>query len=176
MSNSSTSDLLVFTANLELALRNYYTRTGGGDLVCVDMPFDDLLAAEADGCEGEPGDFEMAQRRAAVAGLFRYLLAEGPHPLKLMKRLFAVGRGLGQPFFRDLTMGEAALMFSETKAAHSWRLKVLSGMIKLRGMHGYRLSGQKTPGASAHYAAAQRGNQNRRKKKAGIRKRKTKPI
>ena len=154
----------VFAANMASALRHYFERGGACDAVCAEMPFDALLAREDDG-SGEAADEErMAQRRAAVRALFGYLTAEGPQPLKIMKRLFAVGRGLRLPFFSALTMGEAALMFSETKAAHSWRVKVLSGMIKLQGMKGYRLSGQKTPEAREHYAAAQAGNRNRARK------------
>ena len=52
-------------------------------------------------------------------------------------------------------------MFSETKACVSWRMKVLSGLISLRGMIGKRLPGQKSPHSSASYSKAQMGNGNR---------------
>ena len=158
----------IFAANMASALRHYFDRGGACDAVCAEMPFDEMLAREDDG-SGEDADEErMAQRRAAVKALFGFLTAEGPQPVKIMKRLFAVGRGLRLPFFSELTMGEAGMMLGETKAAHSWRVKVLSGMIKLRGMKGYRLSGQKSPETTGHYAAAQAGNRNRARKAGAV--------
>lgn len=154
--------LRVMQANMSQALQRYNRR--GGDVASCEMPFDSLLESESDGIEGGesgPDEYDYAQRRAAIRALFRYLKAEGPHPLKIMKRLWAVGRGMHDEYFASLTMTEAGLMFGESKAAHSWRMRVLSGMIELKGMHGIRLPGQKTPASRAVYSAAQQGNSNR---------------
>lgn len=153
--------LRIQAGNMHAALSSYYSRTHDSP-VCVDMPFDEALKAESDGLDGEPGEYEMAQRRAAIRGAFRYLTAEGPNPLKIMKRLYALGRGLHIEPFQSMTMEESGMMFSETKAAHSWRMKYLSGLIHRSGQKGVRLPGQKSPGASASYAECQKGNQNRK--------------
>ena len=129
MSNKKTSkDFIVFGANMASALERYYHRTGGGDLVVTDMPFDEILESESDGLEGEPGQYEYAQRRLGIRALFAYLCAEGNDPLKIMKRLYAAGRGFSLEPFCTMTMREQALMFGETPAAVSWRMKQLSGM------------------------------------------------
>jgi hypothetical protein len=151
-----------FDASITAAMRSFHAR-GGRELIVEDMPFDEILSAESDGEEGEAGEYERAQRRAAIRAIFRYLTAEGPHPLKIMKRLYAIGRGLNIPPFCELTMEEAGLMFGETKAAHSFRVGLLSGVIERSGMHGSRLPGQKSRSASLSYSRAQEGNRNRKK-------------
>lgn len=109
----------------------------------------------------EVNDYDWQQRTIGARLVFRWILAEGFHPLKIMKRLYAVGRAMHVDPFTQLTMEEQGGMFGETKAAVSFRMKVLSGLIKLRGMMGNRLPGQKTPAASASYSGAQMGNHNR---------------
>jgi hypothetical protein len=58
-------------------------------------------------------------------------------------------------------MTEQGKMFSEERATVSWRMKVLSGLIKLRGMRGNRLPGQKTDKASAAARKVATGNKHR---------------
>jgi hypothetical protein len=111
--------------------------------------------------DGEPGEYEWRQRILGVKMLFRWILAEGFVPLKIMKRLWAVGRAMNVEPFTQLTMNEQGQMFGETKAAASWRMKVLSGLIKLCGMRGYRLAGQKTDRASEAARKVAMGNTNR---------------
>jgi hypothetical protein len=153
----------VHEANMRAALESHYVRTHYKSVV-EDMPFDEMLSRESDGVDGEIGEYEMAQRRAAIKGLFRYLLAEGNHPLKLMKRLYAVGVGLCIDEFSGMTNEERGMMFGESKAAVSWRIKFLSGLIRRSGMRGVKLPGQKSPESAAVYAQVQKGNSNRRKK------------
>ena len=156
--------LSVWEANISRALQHYHARTGSPDLAFVSDAAIGELLAESD--DGETADEdEMDRRRLICRVLFRFFLGEGPHPSKILKRVFAVGRALRMPFFTELSMTEAALMLGETKAAHSYRMKTLSGLIKRTGQHGVRLSGQKSSQASAAYSAAQRGNTNRRGKR-----------
>ena len=159
-------------ANMRAVLESQWARTQYGGIV-EEMPFDRLLLAEDDeitgGDEG-PGDYEMMQRVVGVKGLYRYLLAEGNHPLAIMKRLYAAGAAMNIEAFASLTMEERALMFGETKAAVSFRMKKLSGMIERAGMKGSRLPGQKSKDSTANYSAAQIGNQNRRSKRLKLRK------
>lgn len=159
---------IVHEANMNQAMRKYYLRTGA-EQPCFDMPFDRILRSEEYDGDDEALEVDedvLAQRREAIRGVFRYLVAEGPHPLKIMKRLYAVGRGLMIEPFCELTMDESALMFSESKAAHSWRVKFLSGVIERCGMKGSRLPGQKNKSSTANYSMSQAGNSNRRKREA----------
>lgn len=107
------------------------------------------------------GAYEWKQRALGARMVFRWILAEGYHPLKIMKRLWAVGRAMNLEPFTRLTITEQGLMFSETKAACSWRMKVLSGLIKLAGMAGHRLPGQKTDRAVEAARKAATGNRHR---------------
>lgn len=160
--------LNIYDANMHEALRSYYAR-GGTDTVepaTIQTPFLELLGKEGDADEGEVGEWEWRQRILGVRAMFRWILAEGFHPLKIMKRLYAIGRALDLEPFNRLTMREQGLMFSETKAAVSWRMKQLSGLIKGLGMNGHRLAGQKTSRASDAARAAALGNHNRANGKA----------
>lgn len=178
MSGVQTSDkerLIVFEANMNAGLRRHYRRTGA-ELADVRMPFaekmdvrfEDWLKAEDDGIGDDPedgiGDYEMRQRTMGVRALFRMLKAGGVEMDKIMQQLFSAGRAVHDEFFSSLTMTESAMMFSRTRAAHSWRCKVISGKIKLAGMKGVRLPGQKTPESSETYAQSAKGNRNRKKK------------
>lgn len=114
----------------------------------------------------EVNDYDWQQRTMGARLVFRWILAEGFHPLKVMKRLYAVGRAMNVRPFTELTMEEQGKMFGETKAAVSWRMQLLSGLIKLRGMIGHRLPGQKSPDAKKSYHVAALGNSNRANGKA----------
>lgn len=168
----SAEDLVVFEANMDAGLRSAHRR----GLEAVDdaapMPFDAMLRAEEDGIEGGEagvGDYEMRQRVVGVRAFLRFVKGRGVTLPRIMKQLFAAGRAMGDPFFARLTMTESGLIFSETKAGHSFRCKLLSGEIELAGMKGIKLPGQKSPESSAVYAAVQKGNSNRAKKTGTIR-------
>jgi hypothetical protein len=162
----------IFEANMDAAQRAHYRRTGAAAIdpglmpfqQLKSMPFDEALREEDDGEGGEITDYEMRQRVIGVRAMFRKLKERGVTMPQIMKQLFAVGRTIHDPFFSSLSMTESGLMFSETKSAHSWRCKVLSGEIKLAGALGYQLPGQKTPEARPKYAAAAKRTCNRAKK------------
>lgn len=154
------SDFVLFEADMDAALRSHYLRTGA-EQVFMEMPFDRMLRVEDDGAEELADDVFRARAEGARA-LFEWVMQEGCHPQKLMKHLFALGRGLGIEPFCSFTMEESAMLCGEVKASHSHRCKLLSRLIERAGMKGVRLPGQKSPEASASFAAAQRGNRNRR--------------
>lgn len=157
---------------MDAALRSHYRRTGAEAMDPGDMPFDRImtfekaLETEDDGIEGGEGigEYEMRQRIIGVRAFLRFIKRRGVTMPQIMREIFASGRAVQDSFFSSLTMTEAGLMFSETKAAHSWRVGVLSGAIQLEGMKGYRLPGQKTPEAKATYAASAKRTCNRAKK------------
>ena len=161
----------LWETQIRKALKSSAARGVDGEL-CLDgdEPWEEALALEEDdqgqtAADGADSEELMRQRLAAARVIFRYFLADGPHPASILKRVFAVGRGLGMEFFCQLTMTEAGMLCGETKAAHSWRMQLLSGQVRLRGQHGARFAGQNTSGSSLSYEASARGNQNRRKKR-----------
>jgi hypothetical protein len=129
------------------------------------MPFHELIEREDDGEDGEVGEYELRQRFIGVKAFFRLLKSRGAHPADMLKMLAAAGRACHEAPFHALSMEEAGLLFSETKAAHSWRCKILSREIELTGMRGSKLPGQKGREASASYREARQGNQNRKGRK-----------
>lgn len=149
-----------FDAGANGALTRFYSRTGW-EPVETRMPFDDLLAAESDGEDGEVGEYEMRQRMAGVRAFFKFLQSRGPHPASMLKMMAAAGRACQVAPFAAMTMEELGEMFGETKAAHSWRCKLLSREIKLAGMHGAKLPGQKSEEASESYRRVRQRNRNR---------------
>lgn len=166
---------LLFTANMSAAMRRHYRRTKADAIDTGAMPFERILdknlqtlesamLSEDDGISGGesgPGDYEMLQRLIGVRGFLRYIKREGTTLPRVLKNLFSAGRAVQDAFFSSLTMGEAGLMFSETKAAHSFRCKLISGELKLAGAKGIRLPGQKSPETTPTYSRAQQGNHNR---------------
>lgn len=143
------------------ALSRFFARTGW-EPVETRMPFDDLLAAEEDGEDGEVGEYELRQRMAGVRAFFKFLMSRGPHPAQMLKMAAAAGRACRVAPFAAMTMAEAGAMFGETPAAHSWRCKLLSREIDLAGMRGSKLPGQKSKEASESYRKARKGNCNRK--------------
>lgn len=145
---------------MDAALRSHYRRSGA-ELVYTEMPYERMLRSEDDVAD-EDLDMDVWRERALGArALMKQLLCEGPHPQKLMKHLFTVGRALNIAPFAQFTMQEAAMLCGELKATHSYRLKLLSRLIGEAGMKGVRLPGQKSSSATPKYSAAQKGNKNR---------------
>lgn len=154
------SDFILFEANMDAALRKHYRRTGA-EMVYTEMPYERMLR-DADDTADEDLDMDIWRERAIGArALMKQLMCEGPHPQKLMKHIFTVGRALNMEPFNQFTMEEAAMLCGELKATHSYRLKLLSKLIGAVGMKGVRLPGQKSSAATAKYSAAQKGNKNR---------------
>ena len=143
---------------IDKALRTFHSREAGWSP--VQPGYEEIFAAEEDADE-PPGDYEMRQRALGARAILEWIVGEGIHPKKLVKRLLAVGRAAGTQPFTLLTMEEAGLLVDETKAAHSHRCKVLSGLMAKAGAYGFKIAGQKSAASTAKYAAAQKGNKNR---------------
>jgi hypothetical protein len=146
------------------ALTRFFNRTNW-EPVYSDLPFDEIIASEEDGEDGIPGEYELRQRIAGVRAFFRFMTARGVHPAAMLKQLAAAGRACHVAPFHQMTMGELGQLFSETKAAHSWRCKILSRTIELSGMRGGKLPGQKSKQATESYREIRKGNTNRKPKK-----------
>jgi hypothetical protein len=178
--HASDEKLLVFSSNMDEALRSHYQRTKAEAVDSGPMPFDrvmsfeDIVRAEDDGGEGEISDYEMRQRYIGVRAFLRWLKTRAgiksdekyrPGPVSnILMQLFAAGRALQDPFFSSLSFTESGLLFSQTKAAASFRGRMISGILEEAGLKGTRLPGQKSPLSIARYAEVQKGNKNRARK------------
>lgn len=154
------SDFYSAETKIDKALRKFHARESGWSP--VQPGYEEIFAAEEDEID-PPGDYEMRQRALGARAILEWIVGEGMHPKKLVKRLLAVGRAAGTKPFTILTMEEAALLADEEKATHSARCKILSGLLEKAGAHGFKLAGQKSASATANYSAAQKGNENRAK-------------
>lgn len=152
------------------ALERFFDRTGWQPVVSR-MPFQEMLELEADGTEEAVGEYEVHQRMVGARAFIRFLQSTGVHPSAMLKQLVAAGRALHVEPFSSMTMEESGLLMGETKASHSFRCKYLSKKIKMAGMNGCKLPGQKGEAASEAYRIVRKGNTNRRKKKVRVRQR-----
>lgn len=141
---------------IEAALRAA-ARRGWSDVI---PGYEDILAAEED-VELDAGDYEMRQRALGARAILQWIVAEGLHPMKLVRRLLVVGRFCGVEPFSLLTMEQAGALGMEGKASHSHRCKLLSEVLRSAGMRGTKAAGMKSDEACKAYAEAQLGNRNR---------------
>lgn len=114
---------------------------------------------------GEAGDDEDEQRRRSevLVAFIDFVLQDGAHPGDAMKNFYAVVHALRPQALHNWTCEDFGQLFGQTKAAHSWRVKKLFGpFMEARGARPIRARFQKAASASASYAAAQKGNRNRR--------------
>lgn len=155
------------------SMTRFHTRTGW-EPTSSDMPFArsldvplsgvgfvELVSGADDGQDGQADEWDIRQRMVGVRQFMAWLLKRGVTPMDMFRQLAAVGRGLHMAPFNAMTMEEISMMEGQSKAAHSWRCKVMSGEIELAGMNGSRLPGQKSKDATPSYEKAQKGNCNR---------------
>jgi len=138
-------------------LQSAYTR--GGDRIAVDnhTPRDALEELE-----------EMRESAAAVEldcyrRLMGFFFADGPHPAKVVRRVYACAKAFNPELCAHMTCQELATLLGETRAAVSWRIKaVVNHFCEARGVKALRASFQRSDESCAKYAAAARGNKSRR--------------
>ena len=130
-----------------------------GASVTTYTPLSALLACE------DGSDEDARQARSEVLGmLIDYAMQDGAHPAKVMKNFYAIVHALRpQALPGEWTCKDFGDLFGETKAAHSWRVKKLfDRRLKERGARPIKARFQKPASATPKYAAAQKGNSNRR--------------
>jgi hypothetical protein len=143
---------------VDAALRRFHQREAG--YASTPRGYEEILRADEDE-QVEAGDYEMRQRALGARAILLWIVSEGLHPKKLVRRLLVVGRACATEPFNLLTMEEAAMLGDEQKATHSARCKVLSRMMQRLGMKGFKIAGQKPESATAKYSASAKGNRNR---------------
>jgi hypothetical protein len=115
-------------------------------------PMHELVARET----ADPRtDSEMHVRQEHFNMFLTWLFGAGPHPTKTMRRLYSLAYHRKPELIAYMTMADLGLILNETRANFSWRLKQLFPGIQSRS--------QKRAGSTPNYAAAARGNRNRRR-------------
>lgn len=121
-------------------------------------PLSELLAKE-DG----PVMEEAEIRTEAFRALMDFLFADGPHPGVVVRRVYALAKAICPARLAYMSLADLGLMLGETRAAQSWRVKkIFSYKLQAAGAKATHAAFQKRAGAVAKYAAAQKGNTNRK--------------
>lgn len=157
---SASAEILRYEREVNEALRRFSRRTNY-EPVTTETPLSHLLETE-DGALDEWGI-----RNEAVRKFFEYILADGPHPAAILRRLYAAGSHMMIRPFCEMTLREKAQMLGDSHGAQHWRMKRLCIDPLLRnGAKSVKAPGQKSLHAQAAASVAQKGNVNRRKKQA----------
>lgn len=132
------------------------------------VPWDEVVHASVtahDVLEGEELDGPTAAevRREAFRALMDFIWAEGPHPLRALKRLFHITLNIDPKRVYFMNQSQLARLLNETRAAFSARdIRVWEEFLEARGFFGTRAPGKKNDAARARYSAEQKGNHCRR--------------
>lgn len=142
----------------------------GKEPVLNRTPLDEVVGREARDPLSTQGAAEEARlaeewriRRSAHDMLLEYIFADGPRPDRVIRRVYALAKAVRADLIWDMSYEDLGLMLAETRAAQAWRFdKIICGTLKAAGFLGFRFPHQKGLSAIPHYAAAQKGNSNRR--------------
>ena len=121
---------------MNTALRSLKRRTNY-EPSAVDTPLYQLLEAE----EGNLDEWGI--RNEAIRTFFAYLLADGPHPAQILRRLFACGSHMMIEPFCLLNLREKGLMLGDSHGAQHWRMKrICTDPLMRKGAVSVRAPGQ----------------------------------
>jgi hypothetical protein len=112
-------------------------------------------------------DANWEQRVKGMRGMMQYCFADGPHPLKVLERVYAVAKAVYPDLILNMSQEALAVLCNDGgRATVSARIKRLyNEPVARAGMNGSHLPWQKSASAVQTYADRQRGNQNRKGKK-----------
>ena len=136
-----------------------------GDGIERRTPFDDLDEKEQ---EVRLEDVERGNREAmrmwleANAWLLDFFFADGPHPAKVMRRVYAWTKKFRPANIWDAGFRDLAKLLGESHAAMEWRIGVMiDGYAAGKGVVGNKMPWQRGAEVCASYSAAQKNNVNR---------------
>ncbi len=113
-------------------------------------------------CVG-PGGTEPPEASETLSRVLETLFRAGDSPRAVVQQTFALTGWLFRDLQLNMSLEELGALFSEERATQSWRSKVyIEGLLRAAGFKGCKAGWQKPSAACASYAAAARGNQNRR--------------
>ena len=108
------------------------------------------------------GEIAMRMYLESHAWLFDFLFADGPHPARVMLRLYAWTKKYRSELIWDMGYRTLAILLNESHAAMEWRIGVLlDEYAEARGLVGVKAPWQRTTEACRAYSACQAGNSNR---------------
>jgi hypothetical protein len=137
----------------------YRRLRSGHEAIDTHTPLDALMREE----EGMPAD-ERVVRAEAFRAILADFFADGPHPAKVMRRVFALTKAYAPELILNMTCQDLGNMFGETRAAVSWRINQLHNKrVKAAGANGTHVRFQKSETTRAKYRLAAKGNKNRAK-------------
>jgi hypothetical protein len=139
-------------------------RKYGHDGIYTRTPLDDVMDRE-EGCQLDAEDRarEMAIRAEAFRELLEFIFKEGPHPGNACRRLYVLAKAFAPEKILNLSMRDLGKLFGESHGTWQWRIKaVVHEYVRARTGESVDLGWQKSAASSAKYAAAQKGNHNRR--------------
>jgi len=180
----ATSDFhaLPYGEQIDRTLRAVYHRTEGGtrggaagewEFVDHATPVSALLEAEVQeiaarwraGEALHPEEMELLEECLGVGtrdegvsemGLLDYIFQEGPHPGKVIRRLYALAQTFKPALVLDMSREDLAILLGETRAANSKRLQMLEAYGRAAGNKG-----------EDHRAAAKKAARNNNSRKKG---------
>lgn len=128
--------------------------------VTMRTPFDELAEQE----EAFTGEGEEAVRMfmEAHAALLDFLFADGPHPAKVMRRLYAWVKKYRPELIWDAGYRQMSVLLCESHGAMEWRIGALiDDFAEAKGLVGVKAPWQRNSDACEGYSKAQKGNANR---------------
>ena len=148
-------------ARIEGTLARVFRREGFEGVVRR-TPLDELIAGEEEEQTVNAAEEIRLARSAAFIAAIRFIFADGPHPGSAMKRLYSLARAVDPDSIARMNGTDLAQIFDETRAAQSYRVKMMFGpALKKQSTRGAKLPFQKPPSSCAKMAKAQLGNCNR---------------
>lgn len=123
--------------------------------------------------EGEAEEFEDWKkfRVIVVAELMNFLWADGPHPIKALKRLFAITRRISPHHLCSMTLDQVAILLNETKQATQTREeRVVEDLLKGLGFKATKAPRGKSAEARETYSKLRKGSKSRLGGKKAMRK------
>ena len=96
------------------------------------------------------------------AWLLDFFFADGPHPAKVMRRVYAWTKKFRPANIWDAGFRDLANLFGESHGAMEWRIgRMIDDYAKGKGINGHKMPWQRGQDVCAAYAAVQKGNVNR---------------
>lgn len=130
----------------------------GGQVPWDEVEHSDLTAADVVHVDVAGQSVEEIRRTVFLA-LMEFFWAEGPHPIKVLKRLFHITLNVDPKRLYFMNQTQLARLLNETRAAFCAReKKVWEEFLSSRGFVGTRGPGKKSDEARATYRRLRRGN------------------
>jgi hypothetical protein len=157
---SAAAEILRYEREVSAVMKQMARRTHY-EPATADTPVSELMRSEGD-MDGLTEMETWAIRNETIRRFFEFILADGPEPCQVLRRLYAAGSHMMIRPFCDLTLREKALMFGESHGAQHWRMKrVVTDPLRRNGAKAIKGPGQKGSRAAESASRAQQGNSNR---------------